>query len=116
MKQWGDEFSYGEVQREKTTKEPLRWDVLIVWVENAHHRAGQRRRGAGGARRPDWRGRRWPLRVQAREELRTAAELRRAVAEHESEPQKMLSGLVRRRCLMTWERWLPWSGSQIAGG
>ena len=69
MKQWGDEFSYGEVQREKTTKEPLGWDVLTVWVENAHHRAGQRRRGAGGARRPGWRGRRWPLRVQAREEL-----------------------------------------------
>jgi len=103
-------------RKRKTTKEPLRRDVLIVWVKNAHHRAGQRRRGAGGARRPGWRGRRWPLRVQARGELREAAELRGAVAEHESEPQKMLSGLVRRRCLMTWETWLPWPGSQIAGG
>lgn len=78
--------TYGQAWKEKTTKEPLRKDVLIGWAESAHHRAGQRRRGARGARRPGWRGRRWPLRVQAREELRKAAELRRAVAEHKSEP------------------------------
>ena len=75
MKQWGDGLSYGEVQKEKTTKEPLGKDVLIGWAESAHHRAGQRRRRPRGTWRPGWRGRRWPLRVQAREELRKAAEL-----------------------------------------
>lgn len=89
MKQWGDEFSYGEVQKEETTKEPLRRDVLIVWVENAHHRAGQRRRGAGGARSPGWRGRGWPLRVQARGELRTAgSRAPQGGCRTESEPRK----------------------------
>lgn len=110
MKQWGDDLSYGEVQKEKTRKEPLRKDVLIGWAESAHHRAGQRRRRPRGTWRPGWRGRRRrPLSVQAREELRKAA------AKREREPQRMLSGLVR-RCLVTWERRLLWPGSQIAGG
>lgn len=114
MKQWGDDLSYGEVQKEKTTKEPLRKDVLIGWAESAHHRAGQRRRP--------------PRNLEARlERQKVASESAgqgraqegsrapQAAAERAHEPQRMLSGLVR-RCLVTWERRLLWTGSQIAGG
>lgn len=115
MKQWGDDLSYGEVQKEKTTKEPLRKDVLTGWAESAHHRAEQRRRRPRGTWRPGWRQRKVASESAGQRRAQEGSRAPQAAAKREREPQRMLSGLVR-RCLVTWERRLLWPGSQIAGG
>lgn len=116
MKQWGDDLSYGEVQKEKTTKEPLRKDVLIGWAGECPPQGRAEKKKT--PRNLEARLERQKKEASERAGQRRAQEGSRApqaAAKREREPQRMLSGLVR-RCLVTWERRLLWPGSQIAGG